>query len=80
MKYKSICIICGQQTPECENITEHSYLKAKLGFIEVGLKYGDLNVSYNFALRSLNFCPSCSKKSYTIEELKTIGNYNQWSY
>ena len=82
MKYNSICCICGQQTPECKSIVEHSYMKQRLGYTEVGLQYGQYNGegNFNFRIRSINFCPSCAKKSYTIEKLKTIGNYNQWSY
>lgn len=73
--------MCGQQTPPCETIVEHGYMKSKMCFTEIILRYGDyLNFGYYHKIRSLNFCPSCAKKSYTIEELKTIGNYNQWSY
>ncbi|NIQ17142.1 MAG: hypothetical protein GTO02_23005 [Candidatus Dadabacteria bacterium] len=71
MKYNSICCVCGRQTPYCDHIVEHAYLKEKMGFIEVQI---------NWPSRKINFCPSCSRKSYTIEELKTVGNYNQWSY
>lgn len=75
MKYKSICCICGRETISYDTIMEHYYNKEIDGFIEIMLSCGR-RIGY----RSINFCPSCSKKSYTIEDLKTIGNYNQWSY
>lgn len=76
MTYKSICCICGQETPESENIAEHDHVKIKMGFTKIQIWTNKMVGN----IRSINFCPSCSKKSYTIEELKTIGNYNQWSY
>lgn len=66
--------MCGRQTIPCDNITDHGYEKHKAGFIGIMLDCGV------WGCRTLNFCPSCSQKSYTIEELKTIGNHNQWSY
>jgi hypothetical protein len=66
-------VVCGRETPKCDSIVKHSYLKDKLGFIEVSILYGG-------GLRSMNFCPLCAKKSYSIEELKIVGNYNKWSY
>jgi hypothetical protein len=74
MKYKSICHICGQETPEVENFAELDKLKSKIGFSRLTILTNDTHV------RPLNFCYTCSRKPYTIEELKTIGNYNQWSY
>ena len=72
--------MCGQQTPERETLMDHTYLKSELGFSEVTIISSYYPNGYHYNLRKLNFCPSCSRKSYTIEELKTIGNYNQWSY
>ncbi len=74
MRIKSICRICGRETPIAENICELGWIKEKLGFVSVQVTF-----AFN-RIRTLNFCPSCAKKSYTIEELATIGNYNQWSY
>jgi hypothetical protein len=65
--------MCGRETPKKDHICDHAYTKAEAGFVEVLIKF-------DLKLRTLMFCPSCAKKSYTIEELKTIGNYNQWSY
>jgi len=84
MKYNSICCICcicGHQTPPSDNVVESSYIKADVGFVQICVQtLENVNSEYHGIFRTLNFCPSCSKKSYTIEELKTIGNYNQWSY
>lgn len=82
MKYNSICCKCGHQTEKFDGMMEHVYNKAKEGFLEVQISFNRYTEYGNFQkyIRTLNFCPSCSKKSYTIEELKTIGNYNQWSY
>lgn len=77
MKYKSICTVCGRQTPISDGIVEHSYMKAECGFISV-----DLVWSTRWGGRSsLNFCPSCAKKSYTIEELVNLRVCSkEWSY
>jgi hypothetical protein len=76
-KFKSICCVCGRETPACDDIMELGYMKEKCGFTRVEVYTG---WSRGIKLRSINFCPSCASKSYTIEELKTIGNYNCWSY
>lgn len=81
MGYKSVCVICGRETPDADNIMENSYIKCKMGFTALNIVIGHYENGYfNIRNRSMNFCQSCSKKSYTIEELKTIGNYNSWSY
>jgi len=72
-KYKSICVICGKETCETEGIADHHYAKSAAGYITVQLSGAAKS-------KTLNFCPSCARKYYTIEELQTIGNYNQWSY
>jgi hypothetical protein len=77
-KYYSICTICGRRTPPCDNLIEHQAKKRDLGFLKVELT--DLTETLCYNIRTLNFCPSCAKKSYTIEELRTIGNYKGWSY
>lgn len=68
--------MCCRETPTKDNIVDHSHVKAQLQYIEVMVKYG---VEFGKS-RTLNFCPSCAKKSYTIEDLKTVGNCNQWCY
>lgn len=67
--------MCGHETPICQDLYDNDEMKRKLGFITLTLHYDHYKKT-----RVMNFCPSCAKKSYTIEELKTIGNYNQWSY
>jgi hypothetical protein len=82
MKYNSICCICGRETERFDGLMEHVYNKAKDGYIAVEVSFSRYTEEGNFQkhIRSIDFCYSCSRKSYTIEELKTIGNYNQWSY
>lgn len=77
MKYNSICCICGHETEPCDHIVEHGFKKEEAGFIQLTVDWSRRQLR---GIRTINFCPSCARKSYTIEELKTIGNYNQWSY
>ena len=71
--------MCGSQTECFDYLMDHVYNKAKAGYTKVQIVYNKEGC-FQQHIRSLDFCPSCSKKSYTLEELKTIGNYNQWSY
>lgn len=73
MEYKSICCMCGRETGPQKNLLDHCYMKEDMGYIEVVLRWG-------IKLRALNFCATCSRKSYTIEDLKNIGNFRGWSY
>lgn len=74
MEYYSICCICGRKSPSSNTISEHSWTKEKAGYIQVQTQWAFDKI------RKLNFCSSCAEKSYTIEELKTVGSYNDWSY
>lgn len=78
MEYKSICGICGRQSSPKDKLLDHLEMKKSLGYLEVNLQYVDNNLNYK--VKSMNFCPACAKKSYTIEGLKNIGNFNEWSY
>jgi hypothetical protein len=82
MKYNSICCTCGRQTEFFDGLMEHIYNKAKAGYVNVQVSYNHyiLDGGFSKSIKSLDFCPSCSKKSYTIEELDNISNYDQWSY
>jgi hypothetical protein len=78
MEYKSICGMCGRQTPPKENLFEHLNMKKTLGFVEVNVQYIDENLNYR--INSINFCPTCAQKPYTIDNLKIVRNFNEWSY
>jgi hypothetical protein len=77
MKYKTICSICGRQSPISNDIVEHYYKKYACGFIEMNMCWSNAWGDRNF----LSFCPLCAKKSYTIEELTRLRiSNNEWSY
>lgn len=73
MKYKSTCCICLRETIETNDICTLDHIKSQQGFISVTIRT-------NLQMRCLNFCPICVKKSITVEDLKTIGNFTGWSY
>lgn len=76
MEYQSICCMCGRRTQPQERIDNHWEQKELEGFIEVTVR----SSARLGNIRTLNFCPTCSKKPYSVEQLKTIGNYMDWSY